>query len=163
MSVHEYTLKFMQLSRYALEMVADVRSRMSLFVSRLSRLLSQEGKTSMFIGEMDIPRLMIHVESNRPAPSSASALAPKNRGEFRNKNFQNFRARPIQSQGSVAQGANWTPTCTKCGRNHLGVGRHGSNSCFNYGQIGHFMRECPKNRQGNVNWKIEPNLLPQLR
>ncbi|KAG5631690.1 hypothetical protein H5410_003407 [Solanum commersonii] len=51
--------------------------------------------------------------------------------DFTNENSQNFRARPTQSQGSVAQGANWTPTCAKRGRNHPGACCDGSNSCFN--------------------------------
>uniref|UniRef100_M1DZZ4 Gag-pol polyprotein n=1 Tax=Solanum tuberosum TaxID=4113 RepID=M1DZZ4_SOLTU len=43
-------------------MVPDMNSRMSLFVSWLSRLSSKEGKTTMLIGDMDITRLMIHVQ-----------------------------------------------------------------------------------------------------
>lgn len=39
--VHEYTVKFTQLSRFALEMVADIRSSMSLFVAELSRRSSK--------------------------------------------------------------------------------------------------------------------------
>ena len=62
MSVHEYSLKFTQLSCYALDMVADMRSRMSLFINGLSRLSNKQGKTSMLIGDMDIARLMIHVQ-----------------------------------------------------------------------------------------------------
>uniref|UniRef100_M1A329 Gag-pol protein n=1 Tax=Solanum tuberosum TaxID=4113 RepID=M1A329_SOLTU len=62
MSMHEYSLKFTQLSGYALEMVTDMRSRMSLFMSRLSLLSSKEGKTAMLIGDMDISRLMINVQ-----------------------------------------------------------------------------------------------------
>ncbi|WMV32441.1 hypothetical protein MTR67_025826 [Solanum verrucosum] len=125
MSVHEYNLKFTQLSFYAPEMVADVRSKMSLFVAGIYLLSSKEGKTAMLIGEMDIERLMIHVyqvdedklkdreefrnkrakttgnesgqqkarnaiwssfqqRPSRPAPSSASAPAPKHRCDFRN-------------------------------------------------------------------------------
>jgi len=60
MSVHVYSLKFTQLSRYASEMVADMRSMMSLFVAGLSRLSSNEGKVVVLIGDMDIERLMIH-------------------------------------------------------------------------------------------------------
>ncbi|KAK4716132.1 hypothetical protein R3W88_014470 [Solanum pinnatisectum] len=62
MSVHEYSLKFTQLSCYALEMVDDMRCRVSLFFSGLSRLSSKEGKATMLIGDMDIARLMIHVQ-----------------------------------------------------------------------------------------------------
>jgi len=62
MSVLEYSLKFTQLSRFAPEMVADMRSMMSLFVSGLSLLLSKEDKGTMLIQDMDIARLMIHVQ-----------------------------------------------------------------------------------------------------
>ncbi|KAK4718245.1 hypothetical protein R3W88_016583 [Solanum pinnatisectum] len=62
MSVHEYSLKFTQLFRYAPKMVADMRTRMGLFVAGLCSLSSKEGKTVMLIGDMDIARLMIHVQ-----------------------------------------------------------------------------------------------------
>ena len=62
MSMQEYSLKFTQLSHYALEMVADMKRRMSLFVSGLSHLSSKEGKAELLIGDMDITRLMIHVQ-----------------------------------------------------------------------------------------------------
>ena len=51
----------------------------------------------------------------------------------------------------MAQGGNWAPTCAKCGRNHPGKCRDGSTSFFKCGQEGHFMKECPKNWQGNGN------------
>ncbi|XP_049364745.1 uncharacterized protein LOC125829577 [Solanum verrucosum] len=133
LSVHEYRLKFTQLSRYASEMVADMRSRMSLFVAGLSRLSSKEGKATMLISDMDIARLIVYVQQQKqkgPAPSFASTPAPKIKGEYNGQNSQNFRAKPAHSQG-------------KC--------RDGSTSCFKYGQEGHFMKECPKNRQGNKN------------
>ncbi|XP_049410640.1 uncharacterized protein LOC125873834 [Solanum stenotomum] len=43
-------------------MVVDMRSRMSLFVIGLSRLSSREGRAAMLIGDMDIARMMIHVQ-----------------------------------------------------------------------------------------------------
>jgi len=86
-----------------------------------------------------------------PAPSSASAPAPRNRVEYNGQNSQNFRARPAQSQGSVAQGGNWAPACARCGRTHLGKCRDGQSGCFKCGQEGHFMKEGPKNRQGKGN------------
>jgi len=62
MSVHKYNLKFTQLSRYALVMLADMRSRMNLFVFGLSSLSNKEGMETMFIPDMDIATLMIHVQ-----------------------------------------------------------------------------------------------------
>uniref|UniRef100_M1BF93 Gag-pol polyprotein n=1 Tax=Solanum tuberosum TaxID=4113 RepID=M1BF93_SOLTU len=122
-------------------MVADMRSRMSLFVAGLSRLSSKEGKEDMLIGDMVITRLMVYVQwveeeklrdkeefrnkkqkQKAPTPSSASAPAPRNKDEYNGQNSQNFRTRPAQSQG-----------------------------CFKCEQEGHFMEEFPKNRQGNEN------------
>ncbi|KAH0661922.1 hypothetical protein KY284_026853 [Solanum tuberosum] len=153
-------------------MVADMRSRMSLFVDELSRLSRKEGKAAMLIGEMDIARLMIHVQQveedklrdrkefkNKRAKTSGNefgqqknnvdrAPAPKNKGEY---NSQNFRAKLAYSQGSVAQGGSKPLVCAKCGRNHSGMCRDGSTGCFKCGKNGHFMRECLKNKQGNGN------------
>ncbi|KAG5590003.1 hypothetical protein H5410_040517 [Solanum commersonii] len=61
-SVQEYSLKFTQLSHNASKIVVDMRSRMSLIVSRLFRFSSMKGKATMFIGDMDIAKLMIHVQ-----------------------------------------------------------------------------------------------------
>ncbi|KAK4724851.1 hypothetical protein R3W88_027630 [Solanum pinnatisectum] len=62
LSVHEYGLKFTQLSCYAPEMIADMRSRMCLFVAGLSRLSNKEGRAAMLIGDMDISMLMVYVQ-----------------------------------------------------------------------------------------------------
>ncbi|XP_049414726.1 uncharacterized protein LOC125877487 [Solanum stenotomum] len=43
-------------------MVVDIRSGMSLFVAGLSRRSSKESKASMLIVDMDIAKLMIHVQ-----------------------------------------------------------------------------------------------------
>ena len=61
MSVHEYR-KFTQLSRYAPDMVKDLRSRMSLFVVGLGHASSKEGKATKLIGDMYISRMMVYVQ-----------------------------------------------------------------------------------------------------
>ena len=60
-SVHDYGLKFTQLSCYALEMVKDMRSRMSLFVADLDHASSKEGKASILIDDICIYTLMVYV------------------------------------------------------------------------------------------------------
>ncbi|KAK4724056.1 hypothetical protein R3W88_026835 [Solanum pinnatisectum] len=123
MSAHEYSLKFTQLSRYAPKMVSDMRSRISLFVTGLCRQSSKEGKATMLIGDMDLTRLMIHVQQVEKDKIN-------DREEFKNKK---------------------PPACAKCGRNHSGICREGSTGYFKCGQTRHFMRECPKNKHGNGN------------
>ncbi|KAH0669048.1 hypothetical protein KY289_023541 [Solanum tuberosum] len=74
-----------------------------LFVAGLSRLSSKEGRAAMPIGDMDISRLIVYVQQKqkRPAPSAANAPVPKNKNEY---NSQNFKAKPVYSQGSMSQG-----------------------------------------------------------
>lgn len=62
MSVHDYGLKFIQLSRDASEIVTNIRRMISLFVVGLSHYSGKEGKETMLIGYTDIIRLMIHVQ-----------------------------------------------------------------------------------------------------
>ena len=62
MSVYEYSLKFAQLSRYAPEMIVELRSKISLFVAGLSRQSNKDNKATMLIGYMYIARIMIHVQ-----------------------------------------------------------------------------------------------------
>ncbi|KAH0765295.1 hypothetical protein KY285_001166 [Solanum tuberosum] len=151
MSVNEYSLKFTQLFRYASEMVADMRSKMSLFVAGLSHLSNREkfrNKRAKTENESEqqksnANRSYFQQKQKGPVPSSSSAPAPSNKG-------------------SVAQGGSKTPACAKCGRSHSGVCRDGSTDFFKFGQNGHFMKECPKNRQGNGNGAIYPNLLHLL-
>ncbi|TMX04319.1 hypothetical protein EJD97_009921 [Solanum chilense] len=85
------------------------------------------------------------------APASASAHTPRNRGEYNGKNSKNFKARPAQSQVSVAQGGSWAPACGSCGRNYTGKCRDGHSGCFKCGKEGPFMKECPKNKWGGGN------------
>ncbi|KAK4727150.1 hypothetical protein R3W88_032067 [Solanum pinnatisectum] len=59
-------------------MVADMRSRMSLFVAGLSRLSSKEGKATMLICDMNIARLMVYVQQ-------VEEEKLRDREEFKNK------------------------------------------------------------------------------
>ncbi|KAH0781716.1 hypothetical protein KY290_001314 [Solanum tuberosum] len=93
LSVHEYGLKFTQLSRYALEMVADMRSKMSLFVVGLDHLSSKEGRAVMLIGVMDISRLMVYV------------LVEEEKLNDR-KDFKNKRANTGKESGQQKSNAN---------------------------------------------------------
>ncbi|WMV49790.1 hypothetical protein MTR67_043175 [Solanum verrucosum] len=91
----------------------------------------------------NVNRSSFQHKQRRPAPSSASAPAPRNKCEYNSQNSHNFIDRPAHLQGSKTQGGTKTHACAKCGTSHSGVCRDDSTSCF--------MRECPKRRQSNGN------------
>lgn len=62
LSVHEYGIKITKVSRYAPEMVKDMRSKMSLFVACLGHAPSKEGRATMLISDMEISRLIVHMK-----------------------------------------------------------------------------------------------------
>ncbi|XP_015163496.1 uncharacterized protein [Solanum tuberosum] len=61
----------------------------------------------------------------------------------------------------MAQGGSNPPSCAKYGRNHSGTCCESSTGCFKCGQNGHYMRECPKNKQGNGNGGNRDRVAPR--
>ena len=62
MSVHEYPLKFTNLSKYAPSLVSDPRDEMSHFVTGVSDDLQEEYDSAMLHKNMNISRLMVHAK-----------------------------------------------------------------------------------------------------
>ncbi|XP_075096584.1 uncharacterized protein LOC142174647 [Nicotiana tabacum] len=176
MSVNEYYLKFISLAKYAPEMVRDMRARVRRFVLGLSDDLFADANIAAQNKNMSITKMVAFVQGNKDrlkeeerlrrekerefrgnrqffkksklglAPSLASA--PVSRSKFNKKN-QNFRTADSQSQASVGYRVPGYPICNTCGKRHPGLCRLGTNSCFGYGQQGHFLRDCPSAKQNN--------------
>ena len=62
MTVREYSLKLTKLSKYASTLVANPRAKMSQFMSGLNDTLANGCRSAMLNMEMDIARLMTHME-----------------------------------------------------------------------------------------------------
>ncbi|XP_049352722.1 uncharacterized protein LOC125817213 [Solanum verrucosum] len=136
-------------------MVADMRSRMSLYVAGLSRQSSKEGKAAMLIGDIDLARFMIHLQQVEEDKLKDREKFKDKRAKINkdgnNRNSFSFTARLAYPQGSTVPRGSKAPVCARCGRTHPGKCRDGHTGCFRCGQEGHFIKECPKNRQGSGN------------
>ncbi|WMV14371.1 hypothetical protein MTR67_007756 [Solanum verrucosum] len=134
-------------------MVADMRSRMSLFAAGLSHQLrdseefkNKRAKTSGNESgqqKSNANRSSFQHKQKGPAPSSASAPAPRNKCEYNSQNSQNFRARLAHSQGRKAQWGTKTSACANYGRSHSGMCRDGSTTCFK-GRILEVLKSWPE-------------------
>ena len=60
MSVEEYSLKFLMLSRYALSLVSNPRDDMSRFVTGVVDLVREKCRTAMLHDDMTLARHMVY-------------------------------------------------------------------------------------------------------
>ena len=61
-SVKEYFLKFVKLSKYASSLVASSRDEMSKFVTGVTEDLVEDCQEAMLHDNMDLARLMLHAQ-----------------------------------------------------------------------------------------------------
>ena len=59
-SVHEYSLEFIELSKYALSLVSDPRDQISRFVIGVLADLQEECQSAMLHENMNLSRLMVY-------------------------------------------------------------------------------------------------------
>ncbi|XP_015054831.1 uncharacterized protein LOC107001202 [Solanum pennellii] len=83
LNVHEYAFKFTQLSRYAIEMVKDIRSRMSLFVVSLDRAPSKE--------DLNLHILRVVVRTGGSKPLTCTKYCRNHSGIFRERSKDFFK------------------------------------------------------------------------
>ena len=62
MTVREYSLKFVKLSRYETSLVPNNRDEMSRFLTRISEDLEEDFREEMLHDSMDLFRLMVRVQ-----------------------------------------------------------------------------------------------------
>ena len=62
MTVKEYSLKFVQLSRYAISLVSNSRDEISGFLTGIAEDLDEECREAMLHDSIDLSTLMVHVQ-----------------------------------------------------------------------------------------------------
>ncbi|WMV30076.1 hypothetical protein MTR67_023461 [Solanum verrucosum] len=146
MSVQEYELKFTQFSKYAPHMVVDPREQMSKFLLRVSDLVKTECRNVMLLGDMDISRQMAHDQDVEGDKLRELAKGNKNArtGNYEySTQMSDGEIRSQFQQRSIVQECSSASTPSPRFREDLKGER-----CFQCGQSGHRLKDCPSARQG---------------
>ncbi|XP_015060278.1 uncharacterized protein LOC107006166 [Solanum pennellii] len=174
MSVTEYSLKFIKVSKYASSLVSNDRDGMSHYVMGVSQELEEECHAAILHDNLDIYRLMVHAqqvdeshlrkrnkEVNKArsfeSGSSKSMLDIPDKTMFKKRfsnqvpsNFSkthNERAsNPKPQKGRIFDPARERPTCSKCGKKCVDKCLVGTNSFYDCGKGVHMVKDCPSLR-----------------
>ncbi|TYK30559.1 Transposon Ty3-G Gag-Pol polyprotein [Cucumis melo var. makuwa] len=161
LSVAEYERKYTELSRYADVIVASESNRCRRFerglrfeirtpVTAIAKWMnfSQLVETALRL-EQSITKEKSAVELSRGTSTASGFRGCEQRSVFQRQS-QRIPSQPIRStvrsqtgQESIASTVRQTP-CTSCGRNHRGQCLVGVGVCYQYGQPGHFKKDCPQ-------------------
>ncbi|XP_019251057.1 PREDICTED: uncharacterized protein LOC109229968 [Nicotiana attenuata] len=120
MSVREYSMHFNSLARYAPTIVADMSDR-------------------------------VHRSPSHPVADAPSQFQGKRRDRITYSGpGQSSRTPGPQFRGESSQMRPQFPRCDRCGQNHFGPCRQGSETYYAYGQPCHIMRHCPMTGGGGM-------------
>ncbi|XP_075103124.1 uncharacterized protein LOC142177942 [Nicotiana tabacum] len=168
-------MQFNSLARYAPMIVVDMSDRVHQFVSGLGAHLINECTTTSLNQGIDIARIQAYAQgledrkrqqrANRehdrgpqfPRRQSypAGSAPPQFQGQRQDRTTysgpgQSSRTPGPQFRGEFSQMRPQFPRCDRCGRNHFGPCRQGSDACNTCGQPGHIMRHCPMTGGGGM-------------
>ncbi|XP_056691733.1 uncharacterized protein [Spinacia oleracea] len=148
MSVLEYANKFMELSRFAPDLVSTEKSRMNRFERGLHLKYQDRLSTQRFTSYQDMVYIAANIE-RVVLLREAKNVGYKRRNENQNQGYQGNQRRNDggnKGQGYRGNQNNKTQECAKCGRRgHIeSQCRVGSNTCYRCGSHDHYIRDCPK-------------------
>ncbi|TMW89238.1 hypothetical protein EJD97_017461, partial [Solanum chilense] len=147
MSVHEYSLKFTKLSKYAPSLVSNPRDKMNRFVTGVTDDLKEECHSAMLHDNITISRLMVHdqqVEEARSKRKSRDAKSARSFdcGSSNWKSSDDRVSKPKPKKGKGTSSPIDKPTCGKCGKKHYRDFLKGTDNYFCCGKSGHKVRDC---------------------
>jgi len=155
-SVTEFTKKFEELSHYSthIEYAGNEMWKVNQYKHAL------RGEIYAVVSQQRLTNFDDIVHNSLEAERGFDKAAREGYGAFERKkgNLVDRHHEKLKPRGSPQKGKRFRspkihPQCKKCGKNHPGDCKMGSDNCFACGQAGHLVADCPsrKNKGKNVN------------
>jgi hypothetical protein len=154
MSVEQYSARFMELARFALNLIPNEESK----AERFENGLNPQVKERVLCHEIKDYARLVEVASlaERWICELAEAYDMKKRSKQKalypaKRSIMGSGFKPSTRKSFPPALRNQKNTCSKCGKMHGGDCGFVSASCFKCGKTSHYLKDCPMNPAGGVN------------
>ena len=153
MTVMEYNVKFMELSRYAPHIVSTESRKARKFevglrwniknkVDILRLPTHQEVLQRALIAEGSLNEMSQFWENRKKRSIGSTSRAPSSKWQSSGSSSKNSSAQQRNIVSQRSNGFNELPTCPICQKKHRGECRMGTRACYGCGQEGYQIRDC---------------------
>jgi hypothetical protein len=149
MTVEQYSARFMELARFAANLIPDEETKAERFENGLNPRIRER---VICLEIKDYARLVeVASLAERGIRESAAAYELKKRSK--QLTTRPFKRQAVGNGSKPTLGKNFSnhkTVCSKCARTHIWDCKQGASTCFRCGKPGHFMKDCPMNTAGGT-------------
>ncbi|XP_028073579.1 uncharacterized protein LOC114275777, partial [Camellia sinensis] len=105
---------------------------------------------------LDMPTYVEVLDKAIQAEANLNRYQSSGENQRKRHNYDNRRGQlgtkkktSMGSTSNLRQEGNAKLTCPDCGRQHFGICRRTSSACYECGEMGHYVRDCPKAKADN--------------
>jgi uncharacterized paraquat-inducible protein A len=149
MTVEQYSSRFMELARFAANLIPDEETKAERFENGLNPRIRER----VICLEIKEYARLVEVASLAERGIRESAAAYELKRRSKQQITRPVKRQAVGSGSKPTLGKNFSnqkTICSKCSRIHEGDCRQGTSTCFRCRKPGHFLKDCPMNTAGGA-------------